>query len=109
MTASSPDFGLAPAARDILETILKNRLSSGTVLVYGSRAKGTNTARSDIDLVIKDSKLSDADLIEDIIDEIIDSDFPYLVDLQYYESIKNPALKRHIDREGKVLFQAEPD
>ena len=42
------------------------------------------------------------------IDEITDSDFPYLVDLQYYESIKNPALKRHIDRVGKVLFRAEP-
>lgn len=75
------------------------------VIVYGSRAKGNYTERSDLDLVIKNTDKLDANLLFDLKDEVDDSDFPYLVDLQYYDQIQNPSLREHIDRVGKVLIK----
>ena len=38
-----------------------------------------------------------------------DSDVPYLIDLQCYDTIKNQALKEHIDRVGVVIYStSEP-
>ena len=99
------NFGLSDKELSILRSIFSAHLSSGIVIVYGSRAKGTHGRRSDIDLVIKDSTVPDDNILHKIVDEIDESDFPYLVDLQYYEKIKNPALVQHIDRVGEVIYQ----
>ncbi len=99
------NFGLNDKEFSILRSIFSTHLSSGSVIVYGSRAKGTHGSRSDIDLVIKDSAVLDDNLLYKIVNEIDESDFPYLVDLQYYEKIKNPALIQHIDRVGEVIYQ----
>jgi len=98
------DTGLNSAQENLLKQIFAKYLKSGTVIIYGSRAKGNYSERSDIDLVIKGSQLNDEQTVEAIRDDIDESDFPYLTDLQYYEKIKNPSLIRHIDRVGKVLF-----
>ncbi|HON13879.1 MAG TPA: nucleotidyltransferase domain-containing protein [Treponema sp.] len=98
-------FGLKLNEEMILKEILNAHLRTGKVIVYGSRAKGTNTARSDIDLVIKDSIDLNQNTIAEIKDSIDESDFPYLVDIQYYEQILNPDLVDHIDRVGKVFFE----
>jgi len=98
-------FGLNDKEFSILSLIFSTHLSSGSVIVYGSRAKRTHTDRSDIDLVIKGSAVLDDKVLHEIVDEIDESDFPYLVDLQYYEKIKNPALLQHIDRVGEVIYQ----
>lgn len=36
--------------------------------------------------------------------DLNNSDIPYLVDLQVLEQIKNPQLKEHILRVGKVIY-----
>lgn len=41
----------------------------------------------------------------DLIDEITESDFPYLADVIIYEDITNPALKDHIDRAGPLFVK----
>ncbi len=98
-------FGLSEKNEDILKRILSRNIASGQVIVYGSRAKGNFTERSDIDLVIKGSGRIDDQIIAEIKEEIDESDFPYLADVQYYENIKNPSLAEHIDRAGKLLLK----
>lgn len=97
-------FGLTESQQSLLVTILDKGIPSGEVIVYGSRAKGTHTNRSDIDLVVKNLPNASAQLIEDLRDDISESDFPFLADILCYESIKNHALIDHINRVGQVIL-----
>jgi predicted nucleotidyltransferase len=81
----------------LADLIARHLPGTPEVLVYGSRAKGNHTPRSDLDLVIK-SAPTDRHRLAALREAIEDSDFPILCDLQYYEEIQNPALKNHIDR-----------
>jgi hypothetical protein len=69
----------------------------------GPRAKGTFNERSDVDLVITESNI-DRSLIGQIISEINNSNFPYLVDIQDFSTLKNKQLIEHINRVGQVFY-----
>ncbi|MCX7948507.1 MAG: nucleotidyltransferase domain-containing protein [Treponemataceae bacterium] len=99
--------GLSQKELLILSAIFEKYKVDGEVILYGSRAKGTYTERSDVDLVIKNSSVRDDQLLATLQDEIEESDFPYLVDLQFYEKIQNPALLDHINRRGIVVYRRE--
>ena len=74
------------------------------VVVYGSRAKGTFNEWSDVDLAITESNI-ERPLIGQIISEINNSNFPYLVvDLQDFSKLKNQQFIEHINRVGKVFY-----
>ncbi|SMM99163.1 Nucleotidyltransferase [uncultured Candidatus Thioglobus sp.] len=96
-------FGLTTQQIQLLNGIFAQYLPSGSVIIYGSRVKNTHTKISDVDLAIKNSLLNRHQLAE-LIDAIEESDFPYLCDLQLFETINNLQLKNHIDRLGKVLY-----
>ncbi|WNV03018.1 nucleotidyltransferase domain-containing protein [Candidatus Methylospira mobilis] len=49
-------FGLSSATLDKLNSVFVRHNSIETVLIYGSRAKGTHRPGSDIDLTIKETK-----------------------------------------------------
>ncbi len=98
-------FGLTAAQTTILQEIINKYLVSGSVIAYGSRAKGNFTPRSDIDLVIQSAPTNDRHLLASLHDEIDESDFPYLCDIQYFEDIKHPYPLDQIRRNGKVLFE----
>ena len=101
------NFGLSDKNYRILLDIIGNYVKSGSVVVYGSRAKGDFTDRSDIDIVIRDcNEINDA-TVSRMIDEIDESDFPYLADIRIYDDIKNNSLREHIDRAGIVFFSKE--
>lgn len=76
------------------------------VIMYGSRAKGNFTERSDVDIVIAKSKI-DRHILGKIIFDINNSNFPYTVDLQILENIKNKNLIDHIHRVGKIFYKKE--
>lgn len=97
------DFGLTEFQKKILTGILQKYIKSGVGIVFGSRAMGTNTERSDIDIALRDAEFFLPYSLGDLIDEIAESDFPYLADVIIYEDIINPALKAHIDRMGEWL------
>lgn len=84
------------------EILSKHLPSSSEVLVYGSRVKGTHTSRSDLDLVVKGAP-NDRHLYGEILSELEDSDLPFVCEIQPYETIRNAALKEHIDRLGEPL------
>ena len=96
-------FGITFKQKQILNDILSKYLKDGIVLIYGSRVKGTYTNTSDVDLVIKNSTLNRQQL-SNLIDDIDESDFPYLCDVQLFENINNLQLKDHIERLGEVFL-----
>jgi predicted nucleotidyltransferase len=96
-------FGLKEEEEQILKSIFSKYENLNKVVVYGSRAKGTFNERSDVDLVITESNI-DRPLIGQIISEINNSNFPYLVDLQDFSKLKNQQLIEHIHRVGKVFY-----
>jgi predicted nucleotidyltransferase len=103
------EFGLSQQYQDILSAIFHQYLHKEKVLIYGSRAKGNFTLRSDIDLVIKHSEATNYQLLANIQEAIEESDIPYLVDIQYFEEIKNKKLIEHINRVGKLLYKKESE
>ena len=97
-------FGLSPKQHKILSDILEKYINSKqVVIIYGSRAKGNYQQGSDLDLVIKGSY--EQDILGNLIDEINESDFPYLCDITYLNRIENQNLKDHIKRVGKVFYE----
>ncbi len=99
------DFGIVQKGLNILFKIFENFPEITRMLVYGSRAKGNFSDRSDLDLEIMDS--IDRITLGELWMEINSSDFPLTVDLQFLKDIKNENLKDHIRRVGQVFFSAD--
>lgn len=98
-------FGLIDKSLQILLGIFRNYPAISEVKVYGSRAKGTYTERSDLDLVVMDEL--DRKTLGEIWMEINSSDFPLTVDIQVWKDVKNENLKDHIRRVGKIFYQVD--
>ena len=99
-------LGLREFDIEILTKLFRAQPKITRVKVYGSRAKGTYHERSDIDLVIYGGGV-DRFMISNLLLDLQSSDLPYIVDLQYYNDIKNQALREHIDRVGVVFYERE--
>ncbi|MBI4238686.1 MAG: nucleotidyltransferase domain-containing protein [Deltaproteobacteria bacterium] len=73
------------------------------VILYGSRAKGNFREGSDIDLAVKGTNIQSEQLTQ------IDMDYedlylPWQFDVRLYDTIRNEALKAHIDHVGISLL-----
>jgi uncharacterized protein len=101
-------MGLSERALATLKAVLSTQPKVTQAIVYGSRAKGNYREGSDIDLALDapDLSLSEMGAIACALE---DSDLPYMVDLLQLQSLKNQALLEHIQRVGKVLYQADPN
>ena len=64
---------------------------------------GTNKDRSDVDLVLMDKNI-DRFTLGNLIFEINNSDFPFTVDLQNFNMLKNSDLIKHIQTHGKLFY-----
>jgi uncharacterized protein len=75
------------------------------IILFGSRAKGTQKTGSDVDLAIKGEAVSYATALRlaDLLNE--EQPLPYFFDVLNYHSISEPELKDHIDRVGVILFE----
>lgn len=99
----TPSFGLSAATLDKLKSVFTRHSAISSVVLYGSRAKGNYRAGSDIDLTIKGSEMSFAELMQ-IEDQIDDLMLPYTVDLSLYNQLENVDLVAHIDRVGVEIY-----
>lgn len=98
---SAPD--LPPGVRERLTRIFAAYPELREVVLYGSRATGASTPRSDIDLAtrgITDHRLGALML------DLEESDILQKCDVRAYESIKSAALRDHIEREGIAIYRA---
>lgn len=88
-----------------LRTVLARYPAVESAILYGSRAKGNFTARSDIDLALVGANL-DRHTVARIALDLDASDIPLQVDTQSYQDISNPKLREHIDRVGIEIYAA---
>lgn len=101
-------FGLTPEQETLLTALFDKRLAQGRVIIYGSRATGNFSERSDLDLVLDAAGTTDRHFLAELKHDIMESDFPYLCDVFYLEEITNPALLEHIKNDGEVLYERQP-
>ncbi len=75
------------------------------VILFGSRAKGTQKPGSDVDLAIKgqDIAYETAIRLASLLNE--ETPLPYFFDVVNYDAITEPQLLEHIDRVGVLIFE----
>lgn len=95
--------------RDMIHILdaVKSLPEISQLVLFGSRAKGTFKAASDVDLAIKGACVTyeTALKLADILNE--EKPLPYYFDVVHYEAITEPHLLEHIDRVGVVLYDRE--
>lgn len=98
------NFALKPEILGQLNRLFISHPEIDTVVIYGSRAKGTYHPSSDVDITIKGDHVSDS-LVSKLVEEIDDLLLPYSFDVSAWSHIDNPELLDHIERVGMVMYQ----
>jgi len=98
------EYGLKQQEVDSIKQIFSTFPEVEKAIIYGSRAKGTYRANSDIDLSLMGSKLT-LGIVNQISWQLDDLLLPYTFDLSNFHQINNAALVEHIERIGKVIYQ----
>lgn len=89
-----------------IENILKNIIdlcelfSADCVILFGSRAKGTNTERSDIDIAVKGVKN-----IWELQEKLEEIPTLYKIDLVDLDTCKNQLLMEDIEQYGREIYK----
>ncbi len=97
-------IGLKPRTLNLLYSIFKSYDSIDSVVLYGSRTKGTYNEGSDIDITLIGENLNDSEVgrIEDDLENLL---LPYTFDISLWSQIDNPELCSHIERVGIILYK----
>jgi type I restriction enzyme S subunit len=96
-------FGLEVQVIENIISVLEQYPKVDKAFVFGSRAKGNYRPDSDIDIAIKGYEITTDDIIT-ISVAIETIGITHKFDLLDYNSIKEPALKEHIDRVGIEFY-----
>jgi predicted nucleotidyltransferase len=86
----------------LIQGVFRRHPEISSVTLFGSRAKGTHSARSDVDLVV--SGPMQPLRAEAIAAELDELPLPYRFEVQALEHITHPALRDHINRVGIVVY-----
>ena len=95
---------LTPSELELITGILTRHPEIALVKVFGSRAKGTHTPRSDVDLAIW-GKI-DSIGAQRLAGELDELPLPYRFEVQPFDQIKLPALREHIERAGIPIYSS---
>ena len=98
-------FGLSENTVLKINHVLQQYPAVERAVIYGSRAKGNFKSSSDIDITLKGEL--DLKILSDISLKLDDLLLPYKLDLSIYNHIANAGLLDHIDRAGRVLWDAK--
>lgn len=97
--------GLQQKDTDLLRSIFRNYPDIQQVVLFGSRAKGTACANSDIDLAVwgieNDLRITALSM------ELDELPLPYKFDVKAFSSIRDLALRQHIERVGVVIYKTD--
>lgn len=96
-------FGLSDLEVQLLRDVLGRYPTVETALVFGSRAKGTARARSDVDIAVTGN-------VDMLLGQQLEMDFdelplPYTFDVVVLDSVTSVDLLEHIRRVGTVLYR----
>ncbi|MBU1538106.1 nucleotidyltransferase domain-containing protein [Myxococcota bacterium] len=98
------NHGLSQETLEKIGNVLEEIQGVQRAVLYGSRAKGTHTPGSDIDLTLIGNTLTLRDLkrLMVLLDDLL---LPYTIDLSLFHLIENQELREHIARVGITLYQ----
>jgi len=96
-----PTTGLSDQEWVLIRGVIRQHPEVSQVKLFGSRAKGMATQRSDIDLAL----FGDLDALkaQTIQSELEELPLPYKFDVKHFDSIQLPALREHIERVGVAV------
>ena len=98
-------FGLSDSVVEDIRSVFKQHPNIRQVFIFGSRAKDTYHNGSDIDLAAVGEGLTYNQLM-DIAIQIEDLGLLYKVDVLDYQKQKETPIGAHIDRVGRIFYQA---
>jgi predicted nucleotidyltransferase len=99
------DFGLKDFDLDYITQAIGNFSEIEKAVIFGSRAKGTYKAGSDIDIAIFGEEITFSILAKLHSELEENSPMPYLFDIVDYTHSNHKELKEHILRAGKVIYE----
>lgn len=100
-------FGIFTRSFNLILEALRRRPSIETAYIFGSRALGTASPGSDIDIAVAGPQLDRA-TVEDLSVELNERlPIPYYVDVVAYDHLDHRGLKEHIDRHGVRFYQGD--
>ncbi len=95
---------LKPAELELVRSVFRLHPEVTSATLFGSRAKGTHTHRSDVDLAVAgDIEPLRAEAIAAELEEL---PLPYRFDVQSLAHIQHRPLLEHIQRVGIVIYLA---
>jgi len=98
-------YGMLDEELKLMHDIFAQTSTLEKVVLYGSRAKGTNKPFSDVDITLVGDCMTDDDLT-DVMYRLSESSLPYFCDVSLFKNLNNPALIDHIRRRGKEIYVA---
>ena len=96
-------YGMLDEELQLMRSIFAQTPRLEKVVLYGSRAKGTNKPFSDVDITLVGDRLTQDDLT-DVMYRLSESSLPYFCDVSLFSHLSNPALIDHIQRRGKIVY-----
>lgn len=93
------NFHLPQQVEQNLRTVIENEPAIQRVLLFGSRARGDHTPRSDIDLALEGRSIP-----LHVNTRLRESAGLYKLDIVHLETLDNPELEKEVLQEGIVLF-----
>ena len=91
---------------NLLYSLFARQKQIEQVILYGSRAKGTNKPFSDVDITLLGIGLNRSHLNR-LMADIDESSLPYLFDISLFDKLTNPDLIKQIEQTGVILYQRE--
>ena len=93
---------LEPSELELLRSVLRQHPEVVSATLFGSRAKGTHTPRSDVDLALAGPLGALGS--EAIAAELEELPLPYRFDVHALAAITHTPLLEHIEQVGKVIY-----
>jgi predicted nucleotidyltransferase len=100
-------FGLGESDIQKICAVFAKHPEIEQAILYGSRAKGTYSNGSDIDLTLRGGAELTQDVLYKVIQELDDLLLPYSIDLSLFHTLRDPDFVEHIRRVGVVLYERE--
>jgi predicted nucleotidyltransferase len=98
-------YGLTSAEYKELQEHLSSHPYIERVILYGSRALGTQRDGSDIDITLIGKHINRQNTVHPLRETLEETTLPYRFDISLLKEIDHPNLKEHIAKYGKTLFE----